>query len=239
MKKYLILFGCITSAQLWGHTAILNSYPLPEMEGLGFRPYPPHAQQIVDVYLVDEETWQHRLSDAKKRFDQIKADQEGGEEPLKILRRYWELSIHYDYALANSELRHILLGNKEGMEDLKNMDWAIAFDSIHPTHLHIMKLNREGYLREPHLWRAAAAALIGGRCRANSDHSDYTAPHDEASNSRPSTDRAHLSSNDHSDDETRPLVSGTPDRAAAYRAETDPYKPKSTNGLRKRKVIPQ
>jgi hypothetical protein len=238
MKKYLILLGCLLSVQLWGHTPILDSYPLPEMEALGFPPYPPHAQQIVDVYLVDEETWQKRLADAKKRFDEVKAQEKTEGYSIEVLRQYWNLSISYDYALANDEVYSIFLGCIEESPIEKNMDWAMAFDSIHPTHLNDMRLNRVGYLREPEAWRADAAALTMER--DHSDHSDYTAPHDGASSSRPSTVHTHPSSGEHtSDDEAKPLVDHATGRATAYRVETDPYKPKSTDGLRKRKVTPQ
>ena len=239
MKKYLILWGCILSVQLSSSTRSLDPYPHSQLEALGFAPYPFHEQQIVDVYLVDEDTWQKRLCEAKNIFDQTKKKEETEGYSIEILREYWNLSILYDYALANRELRHIFLGNKEGMEYLNNVNWAIKLNSIHPTHPYNMTLRREGYLYDPNLWREKALALTLGRNGAHSDHSDYTTPHDGASSSRPSTVESHPSSGDHtSEDETKSLLNPAANRPSDDHVQ--PYQPKiKKGGLRRRNVDPQ
>ncbi|CAO4834887.1 MAG: hypothetical protein FADNKDHG_00546 [Holosporales bacterium] len=95
-----------------------------EMLQLELRPFPPREEQIVKIYLVDDETWEKNLKTAQERFDKIQTAIKETGRKKKFVKDLWDLSLDYDYGPANKLLISIFFGD---FEMTKNYKWAKFF----------------------------------------------------------------------------------------------------------------
>lgn len=196
------------------------------------QPIPSKINQIVNIYLLDEESWKNQMEKAKNQFDEILKMESVEKKRDIIIPLYWKLSCETDYALANTKLATLFLNKSSDNK------WWLYFKTKRPTRLHEMDLDRKGYLQNADYWLA--------RQKEDADSHRNTAPSD-GTTSRSKSEQG-TSSNGHtsgSDDETKPLVNQT-NRADAYRVETYQYPNMGTcqtentdSGLRQRNVSSQ
>lgn len=213
MKKYIgilsLALSCLVQAS--------HEMPPPfteEMHNMQLQPIPSKINQIVNIYLLDEESWKNQMEKAKNQFEGILKMEEAGKKRNIILPLYWKLSCETDYALANDKLARLLRNPTDSK-------WWLYFNTQRPICKHEMDLDRKGYLQNADYWLAKAAALICAKDDADS-HRD-TAPSD-GTTSRSKSEQG-TSSNGHtsgSDDEKKPLVSKT-SHADPYRVENNQY----------------
>jgi len=147
MKKYIIVLSFFYGIIGYGSSSYEIQPPLTaEMQSLGLTPFPSRVQQIVDVYLVDDETWIKRLEEAKQKFEALKHQEQEGADIGLLLSQYWSIARDYDYAPANDELVHIFIGGEDCNVRFKSDKWSDFFDTGRPTRLCDMDYNRRSYM---------------------------------------------------------------------------------------------
>jgi len=170
MKKYIIVLSFFYGIIGYGSCSYEIQPPLTaEMQSLGLTPFPSRVQQIVDVYLVDDETWIKRLEEAKQKFEALKHQEQEGADIGLLLSQYWSIARDYDYAPANDELIHIFIGGEDCNVRFKSDKWSDFFDTGRPTRLCDMDYNREAYLSDKNFYLRQREAEKNG-VFASEDH---------------------------------------------------------------------
>ncbi|CAO4846541.1 MAG: hypothetical protein FADNKDHG_01439 [Holosporales bacterium] len=148
MKKYVLVLSFFYGVIGYGSNSYEIQPPLTaEMQSLGLTPFPSRVQQIVDVYLVDDETWEKKLKEAKEKFELLKRQEQDGVDIRLLLPEYWNLAKDYDYGQANDELVHTFIGGEDCNVRFKSDTWSDFFSTGRPTRLCDMEFNRDSYKR--------------------------------------------------------------------------------------------
>ncbi|CAO4838820.1 MAG: hypothetical protein CNLJKLNK_00860 [Holosporales bacterium] len=115
-----------------------------EMMELGLRRFPIRAEQIVSIYLCEDDVFDRKVEDAHQQFQTIEMLKKERGEKKSLIPLYWELSRNFDFGPANDILAKIFRRGLFEME--KNREWSLFFGNF---------AERPNSVRSMNLWRIA------------------------------------------------------------------------------------